>query len=383
VTVILNVKDELQRQCIEFATDAGAGSVNLLHAWAMYNIQQDPSGFLDGLLMLCSNFQASDPRDKIYAALGLLIDWQHPIECPDLLTPDYSLAPRDVYIRATIAVLHSTRRLDILSLAGRDDPTFRYEVPGERVGDSWRLPSWVPRYDLEAPQRVSAVNPTGRGLHDRLLPVFDVDKDMGTTLHVQGVVVGDVLSVDTPLFPSDITIKSAIERGTTLALHLEQACELDMGSDTHADLVKQIALTLGMFIKDEFAQEDESVMMANFGAFMLECKKNHKLRISNILERRLLEAGAPDEAPEAFILRLTRTTKGRHLVKMSSRHHAMAPLFTKPGDIVCILVGLNEPLIMRPKGIDSRGRTGEFWQLIGIAYIYGIMEVSPRQQRID
>lgn len=54
--------------------------------------------------------EASDERDKVFALLGLVKHWEHGAP----IFPDYSLAPEEVFWRATVNIISSTRSLSVL-----------------------------------------------------------------------------------------------------------------------------------------------------------------------------------------------------------------------------------------------------------------------------
>lgn len=83
--------------------------------------------------------KSSDPRDKVYAFLGLANRNKVPFRTlPNVLVPDYKLTVQEVYLEVTIALLASYRHLSWLSHV--EDPSQR------RIQN---LPSWVP--DLSVP----------------------------------------------------------------------------------------------------------------------------------------------------------------------------------------------------------------------------------------
>ena len=46
----------------------------------------------------------------------------------------------------------------------------------------------------------------------------------------------------------------------------------------------------------------------------------------------------------------------------------MGPYFFDIGDEVCLIFGIKVPMVLR--------KQGEYWRLLGDAYVHGIMEVS-------
>jgi hypothetical protein len=329
-------------------------------------------------------FETTDPRDKIYATLGLLDPDMLSAESWDLLRPDYSLPVRDVYVRATIAALRSARQVQFLTCAQEADPTRRYTIPEERKGDPFDLPSWVPRYDLIEPGP-PAIRWVTRGSDGPLPALFDTLTDLEDVLCVQGVVVGEITSVNRriPYLPrGERNVLSGVEK---LAVYFMQLWEMDVGAPARDiwDALKQIALTHAMFCRTSNAtDEDEHEVVAGFGAFISRCKDYCQARTGDSFERWLGETGADRGNAQGFVEMLFDEAWDRHFAKTSTGHYAMTPLFTKPGDMICILFGCKSPLILRPRGREYRGRTGEFWQLIGEAYVCGIMGVSS-MQRID
>lgn len=81
------------------------------------------------LLMAYRNLQATDPRDKVYALLGLLACFSHGLQ------PDYTRAVVDVYRDTALMVMRADQNLDILAVS-------RVQVTDSCI--DLKLPSWVP-----------------------------------------------------------------------------------------------------------------------------------------------------------------------------------------------------------------------------------------------
>lgn len=94
---------------------------------------------LSSLLQSTRPFQATDPRDKIFALLGLAGESKAPDKWPKALMPDYSRLTQDVYMAVALYCIDKTSSLTILSQAGYVSGT-----EGASVAGSHR--SWVPQW---------------------------------------------------------------------------------------------------------------------------------------------------------------------------------------------------------------------------------------------
>ncbi|KAF2645476.1 HET-domain-containing protein [Massarina eburnea CBS 473.64] len=97
---------------------------------------------LQSLLHSTVPFQATDPRDKVFALLGLSGESRAPDHWPKALMPDYDRSMRDVYRDVTLYCIQKTRSLSILSQVGTSG------VNDDSNSDGHVYPSWVPRWDL-------------------------------------------------------------------------------------------------------------------------------------------------------------------------------------------------------------------------------------------
>jgi len=83
--------------------------------------------------------KSTDPRDKVYAFLGLADRGMAPFRShPDALVPNYNLSVQEVYTETARVLLTSYRNLSLLSHV--EDSSQR------RIAN---LPSWVPDYSVE------------------------------------------------------------------------------------------------------------------------------------------------------------------------------------------------------------------------------------------
>lgn len=71
----------------------------------------------------------------------------------------------------------------------------------------------------------------------------------------------------------------------------------------------------------------------------------------------------------ALTLKMCEMTKGKHFVETEHGYIGWAPIGTEIGDVVCVLLGSNVPLILRPATEPDDGN----WLVVGPAYVHGLM----------
>ncbi|KAJ5986574.1 hypothetical protein N7451_010939 [Penicillium sp. IBT 35674x] len=123
-------------------------AVNSTFAFFFLQSSSIPTDQLQGLSMadllsLTWNFDATDPRDKIFALIGLL-----PENCPErvLFKPDYTVNVKQLFLHVAKTFLVTSQRLDVLT-ARSSLPDFLVPVLGREPGHfGFDGPSWVPNW---------------------------------------------------------------------------------------------------------------------------------------------------------------------------------------------------------------------------------------------
>lgn len=140
---------------------------------------------------------ATDSRDRVFALLGMAFNGK---QGDKLLTPDYSLTTREVYIKVATHVLETSQTLDVLSQVYHDTHTTR--------GDNVRgLPSWVPDWSTK-PFFAPLVR---KFTENGLVPVFQASLDRVSlvpfrflanelVLCVKGILIDTISTIGTPVF---------------------------------------------------------------------------------------------------------------------------------------------------------------------------------------
>ncbi|KAN0099506.1 HET domain containing protein [Hyaloscypha variabilis] len=118
------------------------GQPSSLNFWSIRSSVMDLANHFDrgflNLLLRFRSFHATDPRDKVYALLGLTtVVGQGGRQIQ--IQPDFDprLSAEDIFISSALAIIRASRNLDIFS------------VPRAATPSQLKLPSWVPDWTVE------------------------------------------------------------------------------------------------------------------------------------------------------------------------------------------------------------------------------------------
>ena len=152
--------------------------------WVVANRKQNKAPTtLEKLIQMHRETQAKDPRDKIYAFMGLADTKTLSVsDLPSLAEPDYKLPVQDVYTRVTISLLLSSGDLHLLSHV---QDSSRTKLQG--------LPSWVPDYSVQlVPYPLAFRGATAWSACGKLGWIPDKDAMLEGLLKVEGYMIGRV-----------------------------------------------------------------------------------------------------------------------------------------------------------------------------------------------
>jgi hypothetical protein len=307
------------------------------------------------LLFMSRHLGATDPRDKIYALLGL---GKHDI------SPDYSMSPHSVYTdfalqmiglvtneaarRATLGLemtshdLGVRRAMVMISCAGRHNQRLSRE-----------LPSWVPDWsvDLQARPLIFGVGRHFSAGGSRL-GLFDWHPDCG--LQLCGKIFDTVYQV-----------------GKVKLDHSESAVDSPAGS--HVAIAKwwteAQAVALTRIVKSPGSTMHVDAFDGLRRALKL-CKHGYYTggeQHSNQHHSSFLDGFEPLE-PEHSATRtlVLGPTRGRVMFVSSTGWLGLAPHGTREGDVVFVAVGADVPYVLRA--------CEDGYELIGECYVQGIMD---------
>lgn len=332
--------------------------------------------------------EATDPRDYVYAKLGLASDGYFVI-------PEYESSTQTVYRNFVMGHIKALQSLDIIYFDARPRQT-----PG--------LPSWVPdwnaRYGAE-PLVLEIITTTDQGVQKTREEVsegpskpgiahFDFGDDKPSRLFVDCCVFDEVDGVGragdlgwagvTPEKPMVQSRSSQSAFGDEAATFDALWRTLTANKRPDGELIAPSAGTiLAAFtapskISDptsgpRFAKYFENAKDLKYAGRTLEdwmawAREKLPTPSFTVDEQDEVELSFVDAC---YFRRVFTTPKG---------YAGVAPCETEPGDYLCILRGSTLPVILRrvslggdEKSIGSGYSSGD-WSLIGAAYVHGIMD---------
>ncbi|KAK3381902.1 heterokaryon incompatibility protein-domain-containing protein [Podospora didyma] len=316
-----NICNALQRN--EFRSDANALIVRTCGYQkfkTLDNFRTHKSMLLTRLLQCTRDYGATDPRDKLYALLGMASD----VSADDLV-PDYARSVESVFTNLVQFMVSQKGSLDIIS-SGR----LALAGPG--------LPTWIPDW------RVS----------DSLRPLSG-EEVAGHRYHASG---DSMAAVDMRLFPSVLAAEGVIADkidflGGTLILAHESPSTLRRWKYIAEQNLP--ADTLGLFPRTIIAEKDNLGNMAS-EEFIAASEA-------------FMEGSAEDMGQarvQFYADAVTRAVTGRRFFLTKKGRMGLGPGDAQLNDKIVVLKGCSVPLIMR--AVEGGGAV-----LIGEAYVSGIM----------
>lgn len=323
------------------------------------------------LLRMGTERQTSLPLDKVYGALGLWKHSQRSDLCKQLqssLPVDYDQACDVVFAAAARAAIveraGSENQLDILEWASTLVP------PDPKVAEECSVPSWVPRLDWTYDaMRGSPVNLVEIGIgaanglcHDSVV-AYGKDSTDWTVISLSGVVVDKVVKVASVV---DLTVTEDFD---SLAAEVIHCRRLAMRSVSEREFA--LAMTAGCDSNGE-PVTDFDAFTSNYYVFRAECieaigEQNPEVPDNDTYNGESTPC-ADEEASELYYIAMLQGISNRRLFTTPSGFIGTGPPSINENDLICILLGGTTPFALRE---DS-----QFWNLIGTAYVQGIMEVS-------
>ncbi|KAI7363332.1 hypothetical protein KC354_g6566 [Hortaea werneckii] len=332
------------------------------------DVDIDNPDILD-LLFMSRGLGATDPRDKIYALLGLS---KHDIE------PDYSQSPESIFIEFALQTLGvATNKFAKLEAINGEpplasDPDFRRAIVllscAGRQNQRLSLPSWIPDWTTTLASRplIFGLNETRYSAGGKRLGVFDWRYETG--LHLSGILLDTVQiagKVKVDFDPQSIANTNNIDSHALIARWWQEAQQLAS---------KRIDTSPGSTpYTDAFERMRRRLYLCRHGYYVGE--PSHRMqhgRRGSLLDDS--SEGTPPSSTPNTTHSATQTltlgpTRGRVMMVTSTGFVGLAPHGTREGDVVFVVRGIDVPLVFRANGDDDAS-----YELVGEGYVQGVME---------
>jgi hypothetical protein len=318
-------------------------------------------------MLRATEFGATDPKDHIYALLGMTSDVE------ELgIVADYTKPCAESYTIVAAALLQRQQKLQILS---------RCRNPKVQKG----LPSWVPDWSQPAPVMIH--NPryglfsAGRcGMAQKLFALFTVGrKTMEQKLRVEGKI----------LFVRGAIVGSIKQLGWSWnAVSVEELKDHAQVIRTGLGIISDFVSTNCTAYRTLKDQEDAiwrtPIADTEFGLFGPNGRYNRRAttQMRNVFKEfrnPSLKSGAVTEQyRHRYIAAMLAFFLGRRYFSISTGHLGLGPLDVRNGDLVCTIIDGDVPFVIRQTAPGdfgwSRERSKTHYKLVGECYIHGIMD---------
>jgi hypothetical protein len=344
----------------------------------LYQLMQDldtvrksiQQGKAPALLHLLKNYrdrEAMDPRDKVYALLGIAGD----LSIYSIM-PDYRITFEEVYKATTLQLILIYRSFEVLNLT-------------LRVSKSSELPSWTPDWRV-SPKDSKKVAMSYS--HERHLEGYRASGGMpflvcrkeSNLLCVNGVYFDDIAELSEVLdMEKDIAFNETLTKWEHMII-CKQRTERSYvgGGDWIGAYFRTMAADLIMSLRSELVKDGIPLDVIPLA---LELFKTFRKKTG--LTFKLLDDLAPTTDPdfvqapgEEHAKRLTTLQmafQNRRLFLTKRGYLGTVPEATRLGDTVHILCAAKVPMILRSGSVTFMDRRASGYQVVGDAYVHGIM----------
>ncbi|OTA22826.1 hypothetical protein BTJ68_14829 [Hortaea werneckii EXF-2000] len=318
------------------------------------------------LLLMSRGLGATDPRDKIYALLGLS---KHDIE------PDYSQSPESIFIDFALQTLGvATNKFAKLEAIDGEPPLasdrdFRRAILllscAGRQNQSLSLPSWVPDWTTTLASRplIFGLNDSRYSAGGNRLGVFDWKYETG--LHLSGILLDTVQVAGSVRLDFDPQQSAANNNATdyhALIAHWWQ--------EAHQLSRERIDTSPGSTpYTDAFERMRRRLYLCRHGYYIGGSSQHMQHRRGSLLDDSEGNPSTPNTTHSAMQTFTLGPTRGRVMFVTSTGFLGLAPHGAREGDLVFVVRGIDVPLVLRTNGDDDGS-----YELIGESYVQGVME---------
>ena len=336
------------------------------NAYLMYHLSTESNvegiSFLR-LLSLTRQFGVTDPRDRLYALLGIRTADCNPEDGQIFMEPDYSLPTSQVYQKFTREVLrkeHSLRILSAVQHGPRIDPSF---------------PSWVPQWNQVFSHTLSPSEPGPNHSATNNLPMEEIqgDEESPDILSLKGIQFDTVIKSTEIISPQSFQVYPQSGATPVAVFNFLETLREFLGSPLDYDRKKALCWTLtagkdwyGMLVEDprrHWAGFKDYVFHFSFPSRPWSESKRNQGSDSDSDDN----DDAYGTKSDAFLEAASNACTGRKLFVTTKGHLGLGPGALQEGDLVCVLFGGIVPFVLRRCEDAS-------CLLVGECYVHGFMQ---------
>lgn len=340
-------------------------------------------------------FEATNPRDTIYAVLSLAKDTYHlSTDMDERLVPAYQNSLLDVYTDFIEYCIDKSQSLDIL---------LRHWAPSEKseklaeIVNHEDLPTWIPSIhkssygapsqrargrsngdsfvgtSIRSSQRNYSATldlPPGKEFEpfasNEETPKRDENRKYSGRLFVQGLRIGKVEKIS-PRAPEAMIFKEAFSlAGFDLNWWLEY--------QEWAEGIERVPEGFWRTIVADRGPEGINPP-SWYPRACLESLKHLRLT-GDLRPDDVIELKQASSISKLFLERVKDVLWQRQFVRIKldgrgkKTTYSLTPKETEPGDIICVFFGCSVPVVLRP----DRKRNPQYFHMIGECFVYGMMD---------
>ncbi|KAM3417694.1 hypothetical protein BST61_g5929 [Cercospora zeina] len=278
-----------------------------------------------------ATFSASEPRDRVFAAVQLYRKWNDLLSIPPLLTPDYSKSVAEVYRDAT-----------------------RYIFEHRGLGNGMRLDSIQHRSPDDLDKTMSGFT-SWTIRFDRVWDFFSFRSDPDPNIMTLRVLTIDTIATTT----------QAMTNEDTDDLAMVQTIIETLSSWTLPPVIAEV-LSAGVLKTNIIKFRDIAQKFEAYQLFLQYITAHHELphRLWQLQE----DATLGFRHAAWFRALFSEASRHRRYFRTRMGWPGCGPKLMREGDVILVAQGANMPCVLRP--VEG----GNYYLFVGTAYVYGLMD---------
>jgi hypothetical protein len=304
--------------------------------------------------------QATDPRDVIFALLGLA-DESHR-EALSIIT-DYAAEPKNVFLR--MVYLHIDIHQDLEPLFDCCGPDRPDDFP------SW-LPHWKARWNPNPIQGLQVGSEIEFGA-SRSSEIIVAIAPISSILKIEGISIDTIQEIGVSMDQQVVVLENGAVMNAAFRYWPDLVgfgTAFYYNGEDDKILASDKAVALSDYIRGNLTKLQAFMRLALMDPHSDLDVNNYFTESQNILATGL-DVDDHEFNVEKVVARLSRCCLNRRFFVTEQGYMGLSFPETRVGDIVCVFPGLEVPFIVRPDG--------EYYLLVGEAYVQGLMDGEAMQ----